>query len=86
MFCALWLILESPSCLLFSFLWKDAKYVSSELEEANHAVFSQSWMKEQLRSVERCISQKKWKKKKKKKRIFKWTIGFFVLSMSLVNY
>lgn len=46
MLCALLLILESPSCLLFSFLWKDAKYVSSELKEDNHSMFSQSWMKE----------------------------------------
>lgn len=84
MFCALWLILESQSCLLFSFLWKDAKYVSSELEEANHAMFSQSWMKEQLRSVERCISQKSGKKKADNFQVDHR--GFFVLSMSLVNY
>lgn len=61
MFCALWLILESPSCLLFSFLWKDAKYVPSELEGANHAMFSQSWMKEQLRKM---YISKQWRKKK----------------------
>lgn len=89
MFCALWLILESPSCLLFSFLWKDAKYVSSELEEANHAVFSQSWMKEQLRSVERCISQKKWKKKKKEENFqvdHRFFCSFYVSSQLLGQF
>lgn len=64
MLCALWLILESPGCLLFSFLWKDAKYVSSGMKGANHPMFSQSWMKEHPRSVERCISQNSgWEKR-----------------------